>query len=103
MRPVRKLVGTKQTLLISPDGVLNLIPFAALVDERNQYLAQRYTITYLSSGRDLLRLQVKAGSGTAPVVVANPAFHDAPTRALFLSVPIASTIDALLRNIRRGS
>lgn len=79
MRPVRSLVGGKQQLFISPDGVLNLIPFAALVDERSRYLAQRYTITYLSSGRDLLRLQVKAGTTEVPVVVANPAFHDSGT------------------------
>jgi hypothetical protein len=33
MRPVRKLVGDIRTLLLSPDGALNLIPFGALVDE----------------------------------------------------------------------
>src|SRR5207249_11441211 len=57
MRPVRKLIGDKQRLLISPDGALNLIPFDALVDEKGKYLVENYEISYLTSGRDLLRLQ----------------------------------------------
>src|SRR6266511_4075716 len=56
MRPVRKLVGDIRTLLLSPDGALNLIPFGALVDEQKRYLIESYSFTYLTSGRDLLRL-----------------------------------------------
>jgi CHAT domain-containing protein len=55
MQPVRKLLGNTRTVLLSPDSQLNLIPFAALVDENNRYLVENYSITYLSSGRDLLR------------------------------------------------
>ncbi len=75
MRPIRKLISGKRRLFISPDGDLNLIPFGALVDERNKFLVQSYSITYLSSGRDLLRLQVKSPSREGPVVVANPDFN----------------------------
>jgi CHAT domain-containing protein len=74
MRPVRVLLGPTRRLLISPDGALNLIPFAALVDERNQYLVERYSIGYLTSGRDLLRLQVPRQSKSEPLIVADPAF-----------------------------
>jgi len=78
MRPLRPLLGDRlgetRRLLIAPDGLLNLIPFAALVDEQNRYLIERYTISYLTSGRDLLRLQKSHPSGSAPMVVANPAF-----------------------------
>jgi CHAT domain-containing protein len=74
MRPLRPLLGNTRRLLIAPDGSLNLIPFAALVDERNQYLIESYTISYLTSGRDLLRLQTSQPSESAPMVVANPAF-----------------------------
>ena len=56
VRPLRGLVGDSSHLLISPDGALNLIPFEALVDERGRYLVQRYRCTYLTSGRDLLRM-----------------------------------------------
>src|SRR6266508_2872938 len=72
MRPVRKLVGDIRTLLLSPDGALNLIPFGALVDEQKHYLIESYSFTYLTSGRDLLRLQAYTPSQQGPVVVANP-------------------------------
>jgi CHAT domain-containing protein/Tfp pilus assembly protein PilF len=85
MRPVRSLLdqmpGERRLLLIAPDGSLNLIPFAALVDERNRYLAEHYSISYLTSGRDLLRLQSPEPSKTAPLVVANPLFGTVETLA----------------------
>jgi CHAT domain-containing protein/Tfp pilus assembly protein PilF len=78
MQPVRSLLqpgpGQIRHLLIAPDGSLNLIPFAALVDEQNQYLIERYNISYLTSGRDLLRLQDSPQSHDAPLVVADPHF-----------------------------
>jgi CHAT domain-containing protein/tetratricopeptide (TPR) repeat protein len=79
MRPVRSLLrempGEALRLLIAPDGALNLIPFAALVDERNRYLIERYSISYLTCGRDLLRLQISEPSKAAPpLIVANPDF-----------------------------
>src|SRR6266508_1201029 len=74
MRPVRKLVGDIRTLLLSPDGALNLIPFGALVDEQKHYLIESYSFTYLTSGRDLLRLQAYTTSHQGPVVVADPLF-----------------------------
>jgi CHAT domain-containing protein len=77
MRPVRALLGDTRQLLISPDGALNLIPFAALVDETNEYLIKRYSLGYLTSGRDLLRLQSTGISKDAPLVLANPLFDTA--------------------------
>jgi CHAT domain-containing protein len=77
-RPIRPLVGELTRLLISPEGSLNLIPFAALVDESGRYLVKRYSISYLSSGRDLLRLQAPRESQTGPLVVANPDFGGHP-------------------------
>jgi CHAT domain-containing protein/Tfp pilus assembly protein PilF len=73
-QPLRPLLGGKGRLLISPDGALNLIPFPALVDERGRYAVERYSISYLSSGRDLLRLQVPRESRSGPLVVAAPDF-----------------------------
>ncbi|HLE62952.1 MAG TPA: CHAT domain-containing tetratricopeptide repeat protein [Pyrinomonadaceae bacterium] len=76
MQPVRKLVGDAVQLLISADGELNLIPFGALVGEQGRYLIERYSFAYLTSGRDLLRMQVAHQSKSPPVVVADPAFGD---------------------------
>ncbi len=87
MAPVRQLVSNNVNhLLIAPDGQLNLVSFAGLVDEKNQYLIERYQITYLTSGRDLLRLQSTPPNANPPLIVANPTF-DQPGSS---SVQIAS-------------
>jgi CHAT domain-containing protein/Tfp pilus assembly protein PilF len=74
MQPVRKLLGNTHKILLSPDAALNLIPFEALVDENNRYLVENYSFTYLTSGRDLLRLQISSPSKQPPVVLADPYF-----------------------------
>jgi CHAT domain-containing protein len=76
MQPLRSLLDNATQLLISPDGELNLLPFQALVDEQNRYLIHRYSFTYLTSGRDLLRMQVARESRSVPLVIANPAFGE---------------------------
>jgi CHAT domain-containing protein/Tfp pilus assembly protein PilF len=76
MRPLRPLVGKATQLLVSPDGMLNLIPFEALVDENGRYLIERYSFSYLTSGRDLLRLQVPRASRSEPIVFAAPTFGE---------------------------
>jgi CHAT domain-containing protein len=86
MQPLRPLLKDKTQLLISPDGQLNLVPFAALIDPQEKYALENYTLSYLSSGRDLLRLQTQPSSHQ-DVLLANPQFGN--SRAL--------------RDTRRGS
>ncbi|NEO73418.1 MAG: CHAT domain-containing protein [Moorea sp. SIO3H5] len=74
MEPVRQLLGSTRQILLSPDGELNLIPFEALVDQQQDYLVENYRFTYLTSGRDLLRLSQQSVSQTAPVLLGNPDF-----------------------------
>lgn len=76
MQPIRPLTGDATQLLVSPDGALNLIPFGALIDEQGSYLIRRYSFTYLTSGRDLLRMHLARASKSGPVVVANPSFGE---------------------------
>ena len=76
MQPVRALAGGASQLLISPDGELNLIPFEALVDEHQHYLIERFSISYLTTGRDLLRLQVARASRSGPMIIADPIFGE---------------------------
>ncbi|NJO66013.1 MAG: CHAT domain-containing protein [Richelia sp. RM2_1_2] len=71
MEPLRPLLGDARHLLLSPDGQLNLIPFEALKDEQNQYLVEKYAFSYLTTGRDLLRLDTTAKQLTNPVVFAD--------------------------------
>jgi CHAT domain-containing protein/Flp pilus assembly protein TadD len=74
MRPVRRLSDNAKWLLLSPDDTLNLIPFEALVDEQGHYLAENYLFTYLSSARELQRLQLPAPGREPPLIVADPDF-----------------------------
>src|SRR5262249_1788449 len=86
MQPVRKLLDGKRTLLISPDGALNLIPFAALVDEQSKYLVESYSLSYLTTGRDLLRLQAQKESRLGTIVFADPDFESTQAAASGRSV-----------------
>jgi CHAT domain-containing protein len=74
-QPIRQLLGNTKTLLLSPGSALNLIPFEALVDENNQYLVENYQITYLTSGRDLLRQKEKFASQQPPLIMADPLYN----------------------------
>jgi CHAT domain-containing protein/Tfp pilus assembly protein PilF len=79
MQPLRALIGDATHLLVSPDGILNLIPFEALVDNQGRYLVEHYAITYLTSGRELQRMQVTRNSLSNPIVMADPLFGDPET------------------------
>jgi CHAT domain-containing protein len=82
LSPIRDLLGDATQLLISPDGELNLIPFEALANEKKRYLINDYAVTYLTGGRDLLRLQTARASQSVPLLIANPFFGEpdaAPT------------------------
>ncbi len=74
MQPVRSMGIEARHLIISPDGEQNLLPFEALVDEQGHYLIQNYAISYVTTGRDLLRMQIPRTARSEPVVVANPSF-----------------------------
>jgi CHAT domain-containing protein len=74
MAKIVPLLGGSTNVLIAPDGALNVVPFSALVDNAKQFLIKKYTFTYLTSGRDLLRLAVKTKAQGGGVVFADPAF-----------------------------
>ncbi|HEY3803886.1 MAG TPA: CHAT domain-containing protein [Kofleriaceae bacterium] len=67
-------LGGATEILIAPDGALNLVPFSALVDDKGQLLLEHDNFTYLTSGRDLLRLAVRSKAQGGGVMFANPAF-----------------------------
>lgn len=69
-------LGTAEHLLLAPDGQLNLIPFAALVDDNQRYLVERYRLTHLTSGRDLLKVPAPASSNP-PLLLGNPDYSQA--------------------------
>jgi len=91
VEPLRAHLGGVRQLLISPDSALNFVPMAALLYEQRSYLAERFEITNLTSGRDLLRLQASRRLvGSRPVVMADPDYGKQ-------AVPIVATAEAASR------
>jgi CHAT domain-containing protein/tetratricopeptide (TPR) repeat protein len=74
--PVLRHTGRAKTLFVAPDGDLIRLPFQALAADDGRDVIDDYTISYLSTGRDLIRKRHAAGRqpGT-PVVVAAPDFE----------------------------
>src|SRR5205823_2090383 len=64
--------GQRTQLFVAPDGELARLPLEVLPDG-DGLLLDRYRITYLASGRDVLRLGQDSGRAPAdPVVVSGP-------------------------------
>jgi CHAT domain-containing protein len=80
VEPVRRLLGDATHVLLSPDGELNLVPFGALPDEHGKYLVKRYQFTYLSSGRDLLRMNQIGDAHEEATIMAAPDYGERERR-----------------------
>jgi CHAT domain-containing protein/Tfp pilus assembly protein PilF len=78
-------------LLLSPDAALNLVPFAALVDEHGDYLAKHFEITYLTSGRDLLRMAAEPAPRADTVMLADPSYGRSEHRGLLAEAGLQPT------------
>ena len=72
-------LGRTSDVLIAPDGALNVVPFSALVDDKGNFLVQRFTFTYLTSGRDLARLAIRTRAQGGGVIIADPSFDSTGT------------------------
>ncbi|NEO98649.1 MAG: tetratricopeptide repeat protein [Symploca sp. SIO2E9] len=71
-------LNSHQNLIIAPDGELNLLPFQILPLNATgeQLLIDKYNISYLSSGRDILRSQISTKRpASAPMIIADPDFN----------------------------
>jgi CHAT domain len=70
LRPLIDAVSARvqiQRLRIAPDGMLNLLPFAALSDGR-RFLIERFAISYVPVSRDLITAAPRRAGG--PIVIA---------------------------------
>lgn len=73
--PLRAVLGTRTRLVLAPDGDVATLPFEALPDDHGGYLIDTLDISYVSAGRDLLRLaSPPAIVSSAPLVLADPDF-----------------------------
>lgn len=63
------------TVIVSPDAELNFVSLATLLSVDDQFVAEKYSVRYVASGRDLLRKSKPAASTKNSLrVFANPAF-----------------------------
>jgi len=70
-----KHVARASRLRISPDGVLYLLPFAALMREPGATLLQTTTITYVDSARDLLAALPASMPRERAAVIGDPDYY----------------------------
>ncbi len=61
---VAKFPPGTRSVLVSPDGALHFVPWAALVDHKGAFVAEAWAVSQVASGRDLLRSVPAAGEKT---------------------------------------
>ena len=89
----RALPPGLKRMIISPDGQLNFVSFATLLDAEERFLGEKYTVQYVASGRDLLR-EVQPVTRIAAIVFANPDFILASSRTVVQADSAASSATA---------
>src|SRR5580704_5824458 len=60
-------------VIVSPDGQLNFLSFATLLNPEQGFVAEKYSMQYVTSGRDLL-WEPKSTQNKQVIVMANPKF-----------------------------
>jgi CHAT domain-containing protein len=65
-------------LIISPDGELNFVSFATLLDDQGRFLASDFDVSYVSSGRDLLQRSPMVPRTKRLIVFADPDYNHLP-------------------------
>jgi CHAT domain-containing protein/tetratricopeptide (TPR) repeat protein len=89
--PLAEAIGAASRLLLAPDGALLLLPFEILPDGRGQQLIDTYTISYLTSARDVVRMETPGSRpASPPLVIAAPDYDAgaiAPRSAPFRPLP----------------
>ena len=70
-QPVLEAIGDIDYVYLVPDGILNVLPFNALVDLDETYVIQSHDLHILTSGRDLLPNEYRLADGEY-VILAGP-------------------------------
>ena len=73
-QPLQAALAGVDHVLVAPDAALDLVPFGALQGEDGRYRIETTTITYLSSGRDLLRMARRSPARGGPLLLGDPDF-----------------------------
>jgi CHAT domain-containing protein len=80
--PLRDHLTNVSHVILSPDSKLNLVPFEALVDPQGHYELEQRLVSYVTSGRDLLRLTARRAPRSSATIVAAPDYGPPRSPAL---------------------
>lgn len=72
MAPLLPYLEGISTLIISPDAGLHLLPFEVLHGKGRPYLLEQYAISYVASGRDMVRFGQRGTPHGAALILADP-------------------------------
>lgn len=105
-QPVEAYAAGVDLVLVAPDGALNMVSFAALMDRDGKYLMEKTPIHYLSSGRDLIRLKDQAETAAGLFALGDPDYGaSVVARRPEPAVPadtISEPVYYATRNVRSG-
>lgn len=82
VEPLAEYLHKDSLVLIAPDGELNTVAFAGLIDEHGQYMIQRYPLHYLSAGRDLIRYDTAIQSNSGLLALGGADFDASASKRL---------------------
>jgi CHAT domain-containing protein/tetratricopeptide (TPR) repeat protein len=104
--PLEKYIAGHNLVFIAPDGELNTVSFAGLMDQDGHFLIEEFALQYLSSGRDIFRYRDGEKHNTGLFAIGDPDY-DAPGYARAGNISIDGYIMAdrkysVPRNIRSG-
>jgi CHAT domain-containing protein/Tfp pilus assembly protein PilF len=93
-----------ELVLISPDGLLNFVSFATLLDSDHRFVGEKYSFCYLASGRDLLRKPTTTTNRDFEVFAAPDYGKQAPDSHLrFAPLPVSGEEGPILKNAAQRS
>jgi len=72
-QPLTESLGETASIFISPDSVLNVLPFDVLTDEDDSYLLENFDLRIISSARDLVMEPLQVTKGEM-LIIAGPDF-----------------------------
>jgi CHAT domain-containing protein len=73
LAPLMPYIGDTENWVVSPDGALWLVPWEAFPLEDGRYAVEKHRVSYVESGRFLVRRGVEVDTGPA-LLVADPNF-----------------------------
>jgi len=74
LHPLLAAIAPNETIYLSPDSLLWLVPWSALPLENDEYAIEKFDIRFLVTGRDLVRADTTLNVGQ-PTIFADPDFN----------------------------